>query len=93
VAGPGGHAARVPTTIERAGAVNVPAGEVVTGGDMSADGSVVAVRTYEVVYLWPRDAGQTVADALAGEPCEAPVAFEPQGEAVALDPGGGGTPR
>jgi hypothetical protein len=42
------------------------------------------------VYLWAREPGQTVADALAGEPCEAPTAFEGQGEAVAIDPDGSG---
>lgn len=87
---PAGTPPGVPTTIERAGPVNVPPGEIVTGGDVSADGSVVAVRTYEAVYLWARDPGQTVADVLAGEPCEAPTTFEPQGEAVAIDPDGRG---
>ena len=87
---PAGTAPGVATTIERAGPVDVPPGEIVTGGDVSADGSVVAVRTYEAVYLWARGPGQTVAGALASEPCEAPTAFEPQGEAVAVDPDGRG---
>lgn len=60
----------------------------VTGADISADGSVVAVRTYGDVWLWERESGETVTDALKGRPCRAPAAGEPQGEAVALDDSG-----
>lgn len=61
---------------------------VPTGGDVSPDGTLVAIRTYSTVWLWQRDAGETVAEALLGEPCEVVVAFERQGEAVAFDAGG-----
>lgn len=56
-----------------------------TGGDVSADGSQIAIRTYATVWLWQRGDGQTVAEALLGEPCEVAVVFERQGEAVAFD--------
>ncbi len=63
-------------------------GGVPTGGDVSADGALVALRTYEAVWLWARRPGETVAAALAGEPCEVTVAPEAQGEAVAFVGGG-----
>ncbi|MDX2378206.1 MAG: hypothetical protein QNM02_00420 [Acidimicrobiia bacterium] len=61
------------------GAAGVP-----TGGDVSADGSLIALRTYETVWVWPRLEQQSVAEALLGEPCEVGAAFEVQGEAVAF---------
>ncbi len=57
-------------------------GGVPTGGDVSADGALIALRTYETVWLWAREPGQTVAEALAGEPCEVAAAPEAQGEAI-----------
>jgi hypothetical protein len=63
-------------------------GGVPTGGDVSADGSLVALRTYEAVWLWDRRENQSVAEALLGAPCQVTVASERQGEAVAfLDDG------
>lgn len=63
----------------------------VTAADISPDGSVVAVRTYGSLWLFPRLTGQSVADALTAEPCEAGSATERQGEAVAfLGPVSGG---
>lgn len=61
-----------------------------TGGDISRDGALIAIRTYASVFIWPRDDGQTIAEALAGVPCEAPSAIEPQGEAIAFTPDGDG---
>lgn len=55
-----------------------------TGADIRADGRVLAVRTYATVWLFARNDGETVVDALASEPCEAPTLVEDQGEAVAL---------
>jgi hypothetical protein len=90
-----------PVAMERVGEVPALAGEMVTGGDVSVDGSLVALRTYFGVQVWDRGPGQTVADALAGEPCEAPAPLEVQGEALAFTPDGrgyvtiaeGGSPR
>jgi hypothetical protein len=61
-----------------------------TGGEISPDGALIAIRTYASVFIWPRQDGQTVAEALAGAPCEAPSAIETQGEAIAFTPDGGG---
>ncbi len=63
-------------------------GGVPTGGDVSADGALIALRTYEAVWLWSREPGQSIAEALAGEPCEVGTAPEAQGEAVAFSGGG-----
>lgn len=58
-----------------------------TGGAVSADGSVAAVRTYTDVYLFAVDDGDVVT-ALTGKPVVVPVADQPQGEAVAFDSAG-----
>ncbi len=60
-------------------------GGVVTGGDVSADEALIALRTYEAVWVWSRPADQSVSEALASEPCRAVSVSEPQGEAVAFD--------
>lgn len=84
-----------PTPLERVGSVGLgptdtPGGPVgrsgsalVTGGAVSPDGSVLALRTYTDAYLFPVPAGDVVA-ALAREPARVPLPGEPQGEAVAL---------
>ena len=59
-------------------------GGVPTGGDVSPDGTLIALRTYETIWLWPRVTQRTVAEALASEPCQVRVAPEVQGEAVAF---------
>jgi hypothetical protein len=57
----------------------------VSGGDISPDGSVIALRGYQTVWMWHRQAGMTVADALSNEPCTAPSPEEQQGESIAFD--------
>ena len=59
-------------------------GGLATGADVTADGSVVTIRTYQTAWLFPRRDGQTIAEALAATPCEAPTAPEEQGEAIAF---------
>jgi hypothetical protein len=58
-----------------------------TAGDISSDGRVIIVRTYNRAMLWKRDDGASVADAFAGTPCPVPIASERQGEALAFAPG------
>jgi hypothetical protein len=64
--------------------------KVPTGGDISPNGSVIAIRTYGTVFLWERGEGQTIAEAFASPPCEAPSAIEEQGEAIAITADGRG---
>lgn len=62
-------------------------GGVPTGGDVSPDGSLIALRTYQAVWLWPRLPGQRVSEALVTLdefPCEIASVPEAQGEAVAF---------
>ena len=65
-------------------------GYLPTGGDVSRDGALIAIRTYGAVFVWARNESASLAEALAGAPCEAPTAIEPQGEAIALDASGDG---
>ncbi len=61
-----------------------------TGGDMSRDASVIAIRTYGAVWVWARLPDATMADVFATKPCEAPSIAEQQGEAIAFEPDGSG---
>ncbi|UYP20616.1 hypothetical protein OED52_08910 [Rhodococcus sp. Z13] len=60
------------------------ASTLVTGGAVSADGTVAAVRTYTDVHLFPVPDGDLVAALAAGPSVRIPVPDEPQGEAVAF---------
>lgn len=87
---PADAAPGTPVVMERLGDVTGTAGQMATAGDIAADGSLVAVRTYNKILLWDRAPDQPLADALAAEPCEAPVPFEIQGEALSFTPEGHG---
>lgn len=59
---------------------------LITGADISPDGTLVALRTYGSVILWDRHLDATVAETLSTPPtCTRPL-VEPQGEAVAFAP-------
>ncbi|MCL1594361.1 MAG: hypothetical protein M3132_08430 [Actinomycetia bacterium] len=60
-------------------------GAEVSSADISWDGGIIAFRGYSSVWMWTRDPGQSVADALSGQPCQAPAPDERQGEAIAFD--------
>ncbi|GHF06020.1 hypothetical protein GCM10017786_44470 [Amycolatopsis deserti] len=88
-----------PTPLERVGSISIkstdtPGGPVagfgsvlVTGGAVSADGKVVALRTYTDAYLFAAP-DRDVAAALRREPVRVPLPDEQQGEAIAFDPDG-----
>ncbi|MDI9900078.1 hypothetical protein QM716_09430 [Rhodococcus sp. IEGM 1409] len=59
----------------------------VTGGAVSKDGTVVALRTYTDVYLYAAPDGDVV-KALTINPIRVPLPDEPQGEALAFDAAG-----
>ena len=61
---------------------------LITGGAVSADGTVAAVRTYTDVYLFHIPDGDLSAALVAGPRFRIPVPDEPQGEAVAFTPAG-----
>jgi len=62
-------------------------GIFVTAADVTTDGSVVALRGYNEVWMWVRT-DLTYEETLAAEPCLAPSPDEIQGEALAFLPGG-----
>lgn len=57
---------------------------MVTGGAMSQDGGLVALRTYTDAYVWAVPPGGSALDALAGEPRVIALPPSPQGEAIAF---------
>jgi hypothetical protein len=60
---------------------------LVTGGSVSPDGTVVALRTYTEAYLY-RAPGGDIPAALRGKPVHIPLPNEVQGEAIAIEPDG-----
>jgi hypothetical protein len=74
------------STLRRTGTLGLGLGGLATAGDVSADGTVVALRTYTALYVWARRPGATIAATLTRNPCvgSAPLAVEGQGESLAL---------
>ncbi len=66
------------------------AGEAVSDASLSPDGRVLALRTNRAIRLYPVSDSESLADALGGTPCNAPVPPEPQGEAVTILAGAAG---
>jgi hypothetical protein len=66
----------------------LPGSPLVTGGDISADGSLVVLRTYSSVFGWRRGPEMTIGEAFATEPCPLPAMEEPGGEAIAVGDAG-----
>jgi hypothetical protein len=60
---------------------------LVTAGDVSADGRVVVLRSYDRVAVWVRRGRERLTTTLRRAPClsETSLADEGQGEAIALD--------
>ena len=54
----------------------------IVGGDISADGSGILLKTYDDIYYWQRTKNQSVVQALQGRPVKVPYVPEPQGEAI-----------
>lgn len=77
----------IPSSPTNGGPAGAASSALVTGGAVSRDGSVVALRTYTDAYLYPAPDGNIVA-ALSRQPVRIPLPREPQGEAVALAPDG-----
>ncbi|MEA3509821.1 MAG: hypothetical protein U9R51_00145 [Actinomycetota bacterium] len=62
----------------------LPLGAEVSGADVSWDGSTIAFRGYNTVWMWHRPPGTQIAEALTGDPCTAPSPDEVQGESIAF---------
>lgn len=70
----------IPASSTKGGPAGAASAALVTGGAVSRDGSVVALRTYTDAYLYPASDGDIVA-ALSRQPVRIPLPREPQGEA------------
>jgi hypothetical protein len=73
-------------TLRRGARLRLGFGGAATAGDVSADGRIVAVRTYSGLVAWRKAPGATLAATLRRPPCRGRVslAAEGQGEALAL---------
>ncbi|MFE4502180.1 hypothetical protein ACFRFQ_20210 [Rhodococcus sp. NPDC056743] len=78
-----GHLQFSPTSTA-GGPVNGAGTMAVTGGAVSADGTVVALRTYTDVYLYSAPDGDVV-KALSTKAVRVPLPNEPQGEAITFN--------
>jgi hypothetical protein len=86
------------TALAQVATVSLGAGQGVTGADVTPAGDVVALRTYLSVVLYPRPAGQPLAQAFSQASCpgsappfgSATPASEPQGEAIGFTRDGRG---
>ena len=74
----------LPSSTTQGGPIGGLGTRTVTGGAVSADGRVVALRTYTDAWLFPVPHDGGVADALRGTPVQVPLPGEPQGEALAF---------
>lgn len=70
------------------GPIGALGGFTVTGGAVSGDGRVVALRTYTDAWLYRVPPSGDLAAALQTTPLQVPLPDEPQGEAVAFLPDG-----
>jgi hypothetical protein len=85
---PGRPAAGSETVLRRVATLSLGLAAVVTGGDVSRSGAVVALRTYGSVLLFARPARKPIWAAFRGQGCRGIAPPENQGEAIALRTGG-----
>ena len=79
------------TTLRRVGRLFLGGGQMVTAGDVSADGRTIALRTYHSAFVWRRAADESLTDALLRKSCEVEAEMmmdEVQTETIALTPDG-----
>lgn len=79
---------RLGPTTTPGGPVPVGGSTLVTGGAVSADGTVAALRTYTDVYLYSAPDGDLVRALTTGTPARVALPDQPQGEAIAFTPEG-----
>lgn len=72
--------------LKKATTLRLGLGGLATAGDVSADGRVVAIRTYTALYVWTKKPGASIASTLKRAPCvgRAQLVREGQGESLAL---------
>ncbi len=78
----GAFRAGASVTTEKVASVPI---DLATGGEISRDGRLVAIRSYGgSASVWTRAPGESLAAALSRRPCSLPIAAEQQGEAFAF---------
>jgi uncharacterized membrane protein len=77
-----------PGALTRIATLALGAGQLVTAGDISADGASIVLRTYTAVYIWTRRGGENVATTFTRSPCKRTPSLERQSEALAISPTG-----
>jgi hypothetical protein len=89
---PGALVAGSLTTLTQVATLALPSGStnLVTGADVSADGTQLAVRTYGAVLLWNRTTSSSLWSAFTAASCRGPLPAEVQGEAIAFRSDGRG---
>ena len=76
-------------TVTAAAMGTVDQGPLITAGDISRDGTLIVLRNYTTTaWVWPRQEGETVPEALSHVPCEITIETEPQGEAICFSQDG-----
>ncbi len=63
---------------------------VATGADMSRNGTMIVVRAYIGSWVWLREPGESVAEALEKPPCKVEVPIERQSESIGFHSDGSG---
>lgn len=66
------------------GSTFVVGSERATDATISSSGTEIVIRTYTDAWLWQRQPGTSVPEALTREPCRIPLSPEPQGETIAF---------
>jgi hypothetical protein len=56
-----------------------------TSAAISPSGKDIVVKTYDAIYYYPRNKGETILQALAKQPVTLPYVPEPQGEGICFD--------
>jgi hypothetical protein len=64
--------------------------DLITSGDISANGQEVLLKSYQQIYYWRRQPGESIEALLRRPPVLLPYAPEPRGEAVAFGHDGSG---
>ncbi len=82
---PAGLAAGSTTTLDAVGSVPLERGTLITAADVTADGALVALRSYGAVHLYRREGGEPLWSAFETAPCEGPVPPELQGESLGFE--------
>jgi hypothetical protein len=79
-----------PGALTRIATLALGPGQLVTAGDISADGEAVVLRTYTAVFIWTRRGSENLATTFTRSPCTRTPSLERQSEAIAITPAGDG---